>query len=287
MNKNAVVIKPYTGLYEYDKKGTVIDEVLHGMKVKILEHGKKYSQIITPYNYAGYIKNSDLAYENKNDKSVIKMYTNSFGSAQKYLISAPFADILSKPNIKSTVIKTLVRGALVCVQSQNDENPWTKIILPDGKTGYVKQSYLKTMPKQITNAALLTTKQQKMLRDNICNTALSYLGTQYRWGGKTPIGIDCSGLVFMAYMLNGIYIYRDAKIKKEFAVKPIQSKNLKKADLLYFPGHVAMYLGGGNFIHSTSHCPGEGVLINSFCKNKYNYRHDLKQSLQNIGSVFV
>ncbi len=45
---------------------------------------------------------------------------------------------------------------------------------------------------------------------NLVNTALLYLNAPYMWGGKTPFGIDCSGLTQMVYMLNGYSILRDA-----------------------------------------------------------------------------
>ncbi|WP_010227650.1 C40 family peptidase [Gillisia marina] len=45
---------------------------------------------------------------------------------------------------------------------------------------------------------------------NLVNTALLYLNAPYMWGGKTPFGIDCSGLTQMVYMLNGYSLLRDA-----------------------------------------------------------------------------
>ncbi len=47
-------------------------------------------------------------------------------------------------------------------------------------------------------------------KTNLVNTALLYLNTPYMWGGKTPFGIDCSGLTQMVYMLNGYSLLRDA-----------------------------------------------------------------------------
>ena len=56
-----------------------------------------------------------------------------------------------------------------------------------------------------------------------------YLGAQYRWGGKTPLGIDCSGLVSMAYLLSGVIIYRDAAIKPGFALHEISFEQQSRA----------------------------------------------------------
>lgn len=59
------------------------------------------------------------------------------------------------------------------------------------------------------------------------------------------MGIDCSGLVSMAYLLCGISIYRDARIVEGFPIREIDRGDMKPGDLLFFPGHVAMYLGDG------------------------------------------
>ena len=65
------------------------------------------------------------------------------------------------------------------------------------------------------------------------------------------MGIDCSGLCFMAYRENGITIYRDAAIKPGFAIRQIPRLQMKMGDLAFLPGHVAMYAGNGLFIHSS------------------------------------
>lgn len=50
----------------------------------------------------------------------------------------------------------------------------------------------------------------KKRKSNFVNTAFLYLNTPYLWGGKTPFGIDCSGLAQMVYKLNGYRLLRDA-----------------------------------------------------------------------------
>lgn len=124
----------------------------------------------------------------------------------------------------------------------------------------------------------------EVLRKNIVDTAFEYMTSQYKWGGKSPLGIDCSGLTSMSYMLNGIITYRDAKIVEGFPVKKIAFENLKPADLIYFPGHIAMYIGNNEYIHSSA--SNDGVYINSFDKNKSNYREDLATTISYCGSVF-
>ena len=57
-------------------------------------------------------------------------------------------------------------------------------------------------------------------------------------------------------------------------------------DALYFPGHIALYLGGGRYIHSTGAAASGGVVINSLDPADPLYREDLVRSLYAVGSVF-
>ena len=160
------------------------------------------------------------------------------------------------------------------------ENGWTKVRLVDGREGYTQTSILDTYHAQPLSA------DEDTLRKALCDAALLYQGTQYRWGGKSPMGIDCSGLCSMAYMLCGVLIYRDAKIMEGFPMHEISLDNIKPGDLLFFPGHVAMYLGEGRYIHSTGRKGDDGVVFNSLDPNAPDYRADLVARITQVGSIF-
>lgn len=130
-------------------------------------------------------------------------------------------------------------------------------------------------------------RSEETLRESIVRIAYSYLGTQYRWGGKTASGIDCSGLAFMSYFQNGILIWRDAAIKEGYPVHEILIEQAKPGDLLFFRGHVAIYLGNGKIIHATGHPDSSCVTVNSLREGETGYREDLKNSLYAAGSVFA
>ena len=104
------------------------------------------------------------------------------------------------------------------------------------------------------------------------------------------MGIDCSGLAFMSYLMCGILIYRDARIMPGFPVREIPMGNpadtARVGDLLFFPGHVAVSLGEGRFVHATAY-PGCGcVTVNSLNEKDPDFRKDLREKLIAVGSVF-
>jgi gamma-D-glutamyl-L-lysine dipeptidyl-peptidase len=85
--------------------------------------------------------------------------------------------------------------------------------------------------------------------------ARSYLGAPYEWGGLTERGIDCSGLVHMAYRRLGRLVPRDAD-QQEAAGEPVPPGGLRRGDLVCYGDHIAFWLGAGRILHATGR---EGV----------------------------
>jgi cell wall-associated NlpC family hydrolase len=88
--------------------------------------------------------------------------------------------------------------------------------------------------------------------------ARHYLGVPYRWGGSSPSGFDCSGLVYYVYGRLGVHLPRVTYSQWD-AGPHIARNDLRPGDLVFFygHGHVGMYLGGGLFIHA----PHTGTVV--------------------------
>lgn len=270
------------------------------------------AEVVTFYGYHGFVRRDALKFVSED---ALRDYL-----PQPLVLVGRATDVLSLPKVQGVRMLELERGGVLRRQHETAEEAeahkgWAKVLLTDGRTGYVRDVALEPVRYEMTavfsqkeglafNNALaeaLTTTAERLVPDAVarwyggsedafraavCAQAKKYRGTEYRWGGKSGRGIDCSGLVSSAYMQCGVLIYRDAKIVEGWPMHEVAFEDKKPGDALFFPGHVALYLGEGRYIHSTGAAVSGGVVINSLEPEDPLYRDDLVKSLYAVGSVF-
>ena len=271
------------------------------------------AEVVTFYGYHGFVRRDALKFV---QEDTLRDYL-----PQPLVLVGRATDVLSLPKVAGGADAGAGAGlacSAACPSRPRRPRPTqarARVALLDGRTGYVRDVALEPVRFEMTAVfsqrrgwPLMTRwprpgmsppgswcrrhcrrgndGSEEAFRDAVCAQAKKYLGTEYRWGGKSGRGIDCSGLVSSAYMQCGVLIYRDARIVEGWPMHQIPFADKKRGDALYFPGHIALYLGEGRYIHSTGASASGGVVINSLDPADPLYREDLVKSLYAVGSVF-
>jgi hypothetical protein len=87
---------------------------------------------------------------------------------------------------------------------------------------------------------------------DLAGVAQAYLGAPYLWGGRTVAGLDCSGLVQQAMTACGRFAPRDSDQQRD-AYGEIGFEDLKRGDLAFWPGHVAILIDGERIVHANGY----------------------------------
>jgi len=142
--------------------------------------------------------------------------------------------LYSEPDLKSPVRDLLSMNSLLCEQTR--ENGF--IGLSTG--GWVWAGHAAGMDEHETDFIAV---------------ALRFMGTPYLWGGRSSIGLDCSGLVQMALTRCGRHAPRDSDMQEKIGT-PVafdgDEAALAHGDLIFWPGHVGIWLEGGDLLHANA-----------------------------------
>ena len=162
--------------------------------------------------------------------------------------AAEVAPLRAEPHEDAEQVTQALRGEPLRVEERRDG--WARVVTAYDYPGWVREDALEEGEGELRPDAA----------GSPVDVARSYLGTPYLWGGLTERGIDCSGLVHIAYRRLGRLVPRDAD-QQEAAATEVDV--LRPGDLVTYgdpADHIAFWLGDGRILHSTGREDGIGVV---------------------------
>lgn len=196
----------------------------------------KWLQVEMPDGYLGWIESNRLCFDVPENLLSLpkKFYRPLWGFARQ----EPVAD--------AAAAREIVRGTMLPHSPETDSDHWHAVFFPDQHRAYIRKDDLQGAV-EVARADLIIT------------AARECLGISYLWGGATPKGFDCSGLVQAVFSWHGLQLPRDSYQQAESG-HPVEIGSsfatIQPADLLFFENdsgrivHVAISLGTDLFIHA-------------------------------------
>tara|TARA_Y100000590_G_scaffold454393_1_gene601143 strand:+ start:522 stop:1256 length:735 start_codon:yes stop_codon:yes gene_type:complete len=200
----------------YKKKNLrsgVVTQLIYGDRFKIIKKEEKWLKIKNQEDsYKGFIKKNNFPL---NEKSTHK-------------VSVLKANLYSKPNIRYKIKKKLSFGSKIKVLRKKDN--------------FYKFDNFWIIKKDLKN---ISYKSKDIFKD-----VKKFINIKYKWGGKHFSGVDCSGLVQLFINFNNRFCPRDTKDQVRYFKRKIKIKKIKKNDLIFWKGHVAIAISKNNLIHA-------------------------------------
>jgi cell wall-associated NlpC family hydrolase len=214
------VIEPQAPLrHEPRPDAPLASEALKGERVTIYDtndEGWAWGQL-TADNYVGWLPANALAPPR---------------AAPTHKVTALRTFAFPGPSIKLLPLEALPLGARLAIARIEDRMAVTQ------SGAYVPAAHLKPVEEN---------------ESDFVAVAERFLGVPYLWGGKTALGLDCSGLVQIALAACGIPCPRDSDMQEQALGIPVSApSDLKRGDVVFWRGHVAIVRDGANLLHANA-----------------------------------
>ncbi len=157
------------------------------------------------------------------------------GAAATHRITGLRTFAFPGPSIKLPPVETLVMGSMIT--ATREEGPFA--VSRDG--WYLPLPHVGPIDRHA---------------DDFVAVAEEFVGTPYLWGGKSSFGIDCSGLVQVSLNAAGTGCPRDSDMQRDGlgrTLNPAESKKLRRGDLMFWNGHVAIVRDALTIVHANAH----------------------------------
>lgn len=181
-------------------------------------------------------------------------------------VNASGVNVRSDPSTESSSLATVDEGTIVTVNALVDG--WYDVTCEYGTEGYIRSDFLDLTESASDNSDIVATAKQ-------------YLGVRYVYGGASPSGFDCSGFTMYIYQQYGYSLPHTAtgQWQSGLGTRIWGISALQPGDLVFFNdparnagkacSHAGIYIGNGQFIHSSSSSSG-GVIISDLTSGYYN-----------------
>lgn len=237
----AVVLRPVANMYSAPTEDAdVVSQAIYGINVAVVEEKGDWLKIRTPDDYTGWTPALSLV-------RIGKAYAAAGRVAE---VSVLFAHLYREANVtrhQPLLTVPFETRLEVVAEPERDGQRWLQVRLPDDRAAWVQRGDVSFEPPKLSVAETIA-------------FARRFLGLPYTWGGTSSYGYDCSGFMQMLERRRGILMPRDADPQARWTgVRAVAKDELQAGDLLYFgPSeakitHTGMYIGGGEFIHATTH----------------------------------
>lgn len=284
-----------------DYESALETQELMGTVVEIVSKNRYWREIVSPQPYKAWATSMGLV-----EMSAGQL--QEYMAAPKVMFTGLHGNIFVEPSYKAATICDLVGGDVMRLAGENGtdarlKGKWTKVMLPSGKVGFVPTEELRVHKgfKSIAQGEGSAESVSPETTEAIIADAKKLLGVPYLWGGMTSCGVDCSGLVRLCYLMNGIHLPRNASQQfrcgervdiptdNRGGVSEATIEKLERGDLIFFgmqPSdpegkvrvtHIGIYLGKGKFIHAS-----QLVRINSLVSGRSDY---YENSYKLVGAV--
>jgi cell wall-associated NlpC family hydrolase len=227
----------------------LVSQAIHGDAVAPLRAENEWTLVRMDDGYIGWIRDWHLKTPAERTDS----------PPRTHRIKANHAVVLETP-AGSPLIELVVGTSVVVGEAAG--RGLVNVRLADGRTGVVAR------------AALEKVRNRRPTPERLAETGRRFIGIPYLWGGTTPNGFDCSGLIQRVYRLNGIVLPRDSDQQARFGVeKPTEGpESVAPGDLLFFGKsresitHVGLVLADRTFLHAYGQ-----VVVNSLDSSHPRY----------------
>lgn len=239
----AVVLPPVVNMYAQPSDASaVVSQATLGTRVQALRRRAGWTLAETPDRYRGWIRSAALRPDRRDQPlaEVRNLFANIY-PARDVTARAPIAvlPLLSRLEV--------IGGRDGRVREGGAAPEWLRVRLPDGRIGWAQSGDIRSFGDVEGGPA------------GPLATALRFLGLPYLWGGTTPFGVDCSGLVQLAHRVHGVHLPRDADLQfADRRLTQVPRGRIRAGDLVFFGPrrraitHVGIALGPGAFLSATT-----------------------------------